>query len=98
LLLDIKRIILSKVWEKRTPFKEIVVKKGKLQLVFPLKYLFLQYGKLKHLMKPKVPRVYAGWIGWQVEQKTYVFTYIRGGEALPIFQLLICDQMKGSFN
>jgi len=73
--LDIKRIILSKVWEKGEPFKGILVSKGQLYLPFRLHYLFLQYGKLKHIINPKVPRVYGGWTGKQVERKTYVFTY-----------------------
>jgi len=72
---DIKRIIFSKLWDNGVPFKEINVKEGQLYLSFKLHYLFVQYGKLKHFIKPKVPRVYAGWTGHQTERKTYIFTY-----------------------
>jgi len=53
-------IIFSKVWEEGKPFLEIVVKTGKLYLKFSLHYLFLQYGKLKHIVKPRLPRIYTG--------------------------------------
>jgi len=73
--LDIKRIILGKIWNQGKAFRGIVVKTGKLHLVLQLHFLFVQFGKLKHIVKPRVPRVYAGWTGHQIVRKFYIFTY-----------------------
>lgn len=73
--LDIKRITFSKIWNEGKPLKGTVVKEGKLHLTFSLHYLFVQYGKLREIIRPRIPRVYAGWMGSQVEKRTYVFSY-----------------------
>ena len=97
--LDLKRIIFSKIWENGKPYEGIVVKKGQLYLPFHLHYLFVQYGRLKHIIKPTIPRVYAGWTGYITSRKEYIFTYgpINPNHT-PLIPKFMCKEKHNHFS
>jgi len=74
--LDIERIIFGKIWNQGKAFKRIVVKIGNSHLVLQLHFLFVQFEKLKYLVKPRVPKIYASWTSnHQIDHIFYIFSY-----------------------
>lgn len=73
--LDIKRLILSKIWNDGKNYNKLIVKNGELSLSLKLHFLFAQYGRLKTQTQPIISRGFGAWNGSRIEQKTYVFVY-----------------------
>lgn len=97
--LDIKRIILGKIWEKLEPKKGFVVKNGELLLDFALLFLISQYGKLKSQTKKKVPKAYAAWFGDKILERIYKFTYGPMNPAItPLIPDFVCKDKANSLS
>lgn len=73
--IDIKRIILAKIWDNGTRFNALIVFKGELFLQSNLHFLFAQYGRLKNLTSPIISRGCGAWNGYKLDTKTYIFKY-----------------------
>jgi hypothetical protein len=73
--IDIKRIVLSKIWEEGQNYKAFVAKGEDLLLELPLLYLLSQYGKLKTEIDQSIPIYYGSWHGTRISRKLYIFTY-----------------------
>lgn len=73
--IDIKRIILSKIWDSGKRFNALIVFKGELFLQSNLHFLFAQYGRLKNITSPLISRGCGAWNGYKIDLKTYVFKY-----------------------
>ena len=50
--IEVRRIILSKIWDNGWKYNMLGVDKGNLFLPFRLQFLFAQYGRLKHFIQP----------------------------------------------
>ncbi len=86
--LDVKQLILSKIWDEGKDFNKLVVKKSDLYLQLPLQFLFAQYGRLKLQTQPIISKGCGAWNGSKLKGKYYVFTY---GEQNLRSQVLIPD-------
>lgn len=84
--IDVKRIVLAKVWVKGVDFKTLLIVKGKLFLDYKLHFLFTQYGRLKNITQPIYSIGCGVWSGYKVNIHTYHFTY---GPRDPIGKFLI---------
>ena len=73
--LDIKRIILSKVWNQGTNLKTLVVVKGELYLQFELHFLFSQYGRLKSTTQAVFSQGCGAWKGYVIKKNACIFNY-----------------------
>jgi hypothetical protein len=73
--IDIKRIILAKIWDNGIRFNALIVFKGELFLQSNLHFLFAQYGRLKNLTSPIISKGCGAWNGYKLDTKTYIFKY-----------------------
>jgi hypothetical protein len=73
--IEIKQIILSKIWNNGQEFNALIVFKRELILQTKLYFLFAQYGRLKGITQPIISRGCGGWNGYKLDRKTYVFKY-----------------------
>jgi hypothetical protein len=73
--IELKRLILSKVWESGQHFNTLRVYKGELLLPLKLQFLFVQYGRLKHTTQPLISKGCGAWNGCLLKKSIYVFTY-----------------------
>jgi hypothetical protein len=61
--LDIKGIILNKVWNEGRDLGVVLVSKGELLLSLPLQFLFSQYGRFKENSQPIISVGCGAWNG-----------------------------------
>ena len=54
--LEIKQLILNKVWDKGEGFNEVIVKNKILYLKYQLHFLFAQYGRIKFQTQPLISK------------------------------------------
>jgi hypothetical protein len=73
--IELKRLILSKVWQSGKHFNALRVKKGELLLPIKLQFLFAQYGRLKHTTQPLISRGCGAWNGSLLKKSVYIFAY-----------------------
>jgi hypothetical protein len=77
--LEIKGIILNKVWNEGRDLGVVLVAKGELLLPLPLQFLFSQYGRLKEITQPIIFVGCGAWNGTSItsrkRSKQYVFEY-----------------------
>jgi hypothetical protein len=77
--LDIKGIILNKVWNEGRELGVVLVAKGEILLPLPLQFLFSQYGRLKEITQPIISVGCGAWNGtlitYRKRSKQYVFEY-----------------------
>jgi hypothetical protein len=77
--LDIKGIILYKVWNEGRDLGVVLVSRGELLLPLPLQFLFFQYGRLKEITQPIISVGCGAWNGTLMtsrkQSKQYVFEY-----------------------
>jgi hypothetical protein len=77
--LDIRGIILNKVWNEGRDLGVVLVSKGELLLPLPLQFLFSQYGRLKEITQPIISVGCGAWNGTSItsrkQSKQYVFEY-----------------------
>jgi hypothetical protein len=75
--LEIKQLILNKVWNKGEGFNEVIVKKKTLYLKYQLHFLFSQYGRLKFQTQPLISKSIGVWNGYKFNRETYIFAYSK---------------------
>lgn len=75
--LEIKQIILNKVWNFGEGFNEVIVKKQTLYLKYQLQFLFSQHGRLKFQSQPLISKGIGVWNGYKFDRETYIFTYSK---------------------
>jgi hypothetical protein len=73
--IELKRLILSKVWESGQHFNTLRFYKGELLLPLKLQFLFAQYGRLKHTTQPLISKGCGAWNGSLLKKSVYVFSY-----------------------
>jgi hypothetical protein len=73
--IELKRLILSKVWQSGKDFNILRLSKGELLLPLNLKFLFAQHGHLKHTTQPLISKGCGAWNGSFLKKSVYVFTY-----------------------
>lgn len=75
--IEIKQIILNKLWNQGEGFNEVIVKKKTLYLKYQLQYLFAQYGRLKLQTQPLISKGIGVWNGYKFNRETYIFVYSK---------------------
>jgi hypothetical protein len=73
--IELKRLILSKVWESGQHFNTLRVYNGELLLPLKLQFLFAQYGRLKHTTQPLISKGCGAWNGSLLKKSVYIFSY-----------------------
>ena len=77
--MEIKGIILNKIWNDGRDLKIVLVLKGELLLPLPLQFLFSQYGRLKEITRPVISVGCGAWndtlIKSQKRSKQCIFQY-----------------------
>lgn len=73
--IELKRLILSKIWQSGKDFNTLRVKKGDLLFPFKLQFLFAQYGRLKNTTQPLISKGCGAWNGEPQSRRIYIFTY-----------------------
>lgn len=76
--LEVKGIILSKIWEEGRNYNIFIIDKGELLLPLKLQFLFAQYGRIKHLTQSLIPKGCGAWNGSLASpnrSRRYVFKY-----------------------
>lgn len=77
--LEIKGIILNKIWDEGRDLGVVVASKGEVLLPLPLHFLFSQYGRLKEFTKPIISVGCGAWNGTLVkarrQSKQIIFKY-----------------------
>jgi hypothetical protein len=77
--LDIKGIILNKVWNEGHDLGVVLVSRVELLLPLSLQFLFSQYGRLKEITQPIISVGCGAWSGILITSrkrtKQYVFEY-----------------------
>jgi hypothetical protein len=74
--LEIKGIILNKVWNDGKELGIVLVVKGELLLSLPLQFLFAQYGRLKDITLPIISVGCGTWNGLLISSKKCIKQYI----------------------
>jgi hypothetical protein len=73
--LEVRRIILSKIWDNRQQYNALWINKHELFLPLRLQFLFAQYGRLKHVTQPLISKGCGAWNRKQLVDQTYFFDY-----------------------
>jgi hypothetical protein len=69
--LEVRRIVLSNIWNNGQQYNALGVVKGDLFLPLRLQFLFAQYGWLKHVTQPLISKGCGAWNGKQLVDRTY---------------------------
>ena len=89
--MDIKGIILSKVWNQGLDYNTLLSVKGKIYLECKLHFLFSQYGRLKNITQPKYSKGIGIWNGYIIRENLYKFVY---GPKIATGKLLIPNHLR----
>jgi hypothetical protein len=73
--LEVRRIILSKIWENGRQYNVLCVNRGDLFLPLGLHFLFAQYGRVKQATEPLISKGCGAWNGKKLYDRVYVFEY-----------------------
>ena len=77
--MDIKKIILNKIWNEGHDLGAVLVLRGELLLPLSLQFLFFQYGRLKEITQPIISMGCGAWNGTLItsrkQSKQYIFEY-----------------------
>ena len=73
--LEIKQLILNKVWNKGEGFNEVIVKNKILYLKYQLQFLFAQYGRIEFQTQPLISKGVGVWNGYKFDREIYIFNY-----------------------
>lgn len=78
--LEVKGVILSKIWNEGRNYNIFIVDKGELLLPLKLQFLFAQYGRIKQFTQSIIPKGCGAWNGTLVAKnnsrsRRYVFKY-----------------------
>jgi hypothetical protein len=73
--IELKRSILSKIWQSGENFNELRVYKGELLLPLQPHFLFAQYGRLKDITQPLISKGCGAWNGYPLKKSVYTFKY-----------------------
>ena len=73
--IDIKGIILSKVWNQGLDYNTLLIASGKIYLEHKLHFLFSQYGRLKNITQLKYSKGTGVWNGYIMRENVYKFIY-----------------------
>jgi hypothetical protein len=73
--LEVRRIILSKIWDNGKDYGSFIVNKGELFLSIRLHFLFAQYGRLRSITQPLISKGCGAWNGQRLVNRSYRFDY-----------------------
>jgi hypothetical protein len=73
--IELKRTILSKIWQSGQNLNILRVYKGELLLPVPLQFLFAQHGRLKNTTQSLISKGFGAWNGYPLKKSIYTFEY-----------------------
>jgi hypothetical protein len=86
--LEVRRIILSKIWDNGRQYNVLCINRGELFLPLGLHFLFAQYGWLKNITQPLISKGCGAWNGKRLVDRVYLFdgkTNLRNQLLIPYF-------------
>jgi hypothetical protein len=87
--LEVRRIILSKIWDNGRLYNVLCINRSELFLPLGLHFLFAQYGRLKHITQPLISKGCGAWNGKRLVDRVYLFEYgtpnLRNQLLIPYF-------------